>query len=293
MKPTAILPEMKLFRISITFSAMINKPILFFDSGIGGLSYLDWLSRREVHETFVYFADTVNFPYGEKPAGLLRSIILEQMGRLIERVEPKFAVIACNTASVVALKELRNKYKIPFVGTVPAIKPAAVSTGSPDVEKPVRIGLLATDRTVKDVYTARLIQDFASHCEIIRYGAGNLVNFVEKRLLTSTRKERFDILNPIVDFFRKKEIDALVLGCTHFIFLKEDLYQLLDANIKIIDSVKGVGRQIQRILDQTGRNNGTGTKKVHFCLSTGDNEGKGNNLPDFALRFNLEYKGLL
>ncbi|MBI9100896.1 MAG: glutamate racemase [Spirochaetales bacterium] len=290
---------------------MNDKAILFYDSGVGGLSYLSWLAEREPEERFVYFADTGNFPYGEKAAEELLSIILLQMNKLIERVDPKMAVIACNTASVVALNKLREKFCIPFVGTVPAIKTAAGrsipdsknsnenSSGSFSVGESVRIGLLATSRTVTDRYTDRLIDDFASHCEIFRYGAGELVRFVERNLFSSTFEERMEFLQPVADYFIEKKIDALVLGCTHFIFLKEELAALMGESVEIVDSVDGVGRQIQRILHVAGRRSLSANSNAcdsidenkHIFLTSQGEENDLLRLTDFAHRFRLEYGG--
>ena len=127
-----------------------HRPVVVFDSGVGGLPYLQRLREFLPDETFSYVADTANFPYGEKSTAELNDIVHRQMERLIHRIVPKLVVVACNTASVVALSELRAAFGLPFVGVVPAVKPAAETTENK------RIGLIATRKTVEDPYTDML-----------------------------------------------------------------------------------------------------------------------------------------
>lgn len=258
-----------------------NSPLIFLDSGIGGLPYLNWLRERLPGEDLIYLADSAGFPYGEKNPHELTGLLIERFDRMNRLFTPKAAVLACNTASVVSLEELRRRFPFPFVGTVPAIKPAA-GNGTRH-----RIGLLATNRTVEEAYTQRLITDFASHCDVIKRGSAELVDFVENRYYESTPSQVDDFLKPLVEDFTSQKIDALVLGCTHFVYLKESLERSLP-DVSIVDSVDGVGRQILRVLESLGyRNDGAGRA---WLYTTGGSE---KLFRDFARRNNLEEAGIL
>ncbi len=225
---------------------MDNRPIAFFDSGVGGLPYLGWAKEHLPRETFVYFADTAHFPYGEKSAKEVRTFVLEGVEGVIRASNPKMIVIACNTASVVALSELRARFRLPFVGVVPALKPAAERSAGR------RIALLATGLTAEDGYTDDLVRSFAADCEVIRIGDGELVRFVEYELVSSDAERIRSAIRPIVEAVRAKGVDSLVLACTHFTLLDAAFKRELGDSVAIVDSREGVGRQIMRLLAQEG-----------------------------------------
>ena len=221
---------------------MNSKKIAFFDSGVGGIPYLLMVAGRYPEGKYFYCADTKYFPYGQKPDERIREIVLEGVGRLIDSVEPDLVVVACNTASVVALGALRDTFPLPFVGVVPAVKPAArISTVK-------RIGLLATSRTVAEAYTDNLIQSFASDCRVFRLASPELVTFVEHGYPSASAEEIEGALRDTVDWCVENRIDTLILGCTHFIFLGDHLARLLGPGVAIVDSVEGVGNQALRVL---------------------------------------------
>lgn len=232
-----------------------RQTIAVFDSGIGGIPYLQWIREKLPAEDFVYLADRENFPYGEKDDRRLRDLIVDAVGRFIEKTFPALMVIACNTASVVALAELRRRYDIPFVGVVPAIKPAAALT------RRRSIGVLATRRTVEDPYTAGLIRRFASDCRVSLYPGVEIVDLVENRLSVATEQERKQVLRPAVDFFREKEVDTLVVACTHFVFVQEELAEMMGDGTRVIDSREGVGRQVIHLLEKSRQNYDHGTRQ--------------------------------
>ena len=229
---------------STTCSEMNNQPVVFIDSGIGGLPYLSWVSRRLPDESFVYAADNKHFPYGTRSRAEILDIVTGLFGSLYHAYKPKMAVVACNTASVISLAHLRAAFDIPFIGVVPAVKPAALSSGSK------RIGLMATSRTIEDEYTAALIKDFASDCEIFRFGGTDIIDFIENNLHNSGSDVIRSIIKPAADFFIESNVDKVVLGCTHFIFLERELRAMLGDKIELIDSREGVGRQIIRVIDE-------------------------------------------
>ena len=221
-----------------------QQPIAVFDSGVGGLPYLRWMKQHLPDERFVYLADRANFPYGEKTEDELRGIVIDTVGRLIEKQDPKIAVIACNTASVVALADLRATYSIPFVGVVPAVKPAA------EISDSKSIGILATRRTVEDPYTDDLVRSYARDCSVSRYAGVEIVDLVENRFFSTSREEKREILRPAVEFFRERNVDTVVVACTHFIFVQDELRKMLGPEAHVIDSREGVGRQVVHILKE-------------------------------------------
>ncbi len=225
---------------------MSSSPIAFYDSGIGGLPYLTWVRERLSGEQFVYVGDSEHFPYGEKSHEQLREIAESVVGRIIERFAPKLIVVACNTASVVALSHLRSRFSVPFVGVVPAVKPAAARS------RDGKIGLLATTRTVGDAYSERLIEEYASGCSVVRVSGQELVAFVENELLDADPACVNAALEAAIKPLREKQVDSVILGCTHFTFLDRAIRELLGEGVEVIDSREGVGLQVIRVLEQRG-----------------------------------------
>lgn len=262
-----------------------DAPIAFIDSGIGGLPYLQWASDHIDRETFVYFADRANFPYGTKSPGEVFSAVSQAVKKLISEVNPKMIVIACNTASVVALAGLRAAFPdIPFVGTVPAIKPAA------GLSRTKRIGVLATDRTVRDTYLDNLIERFAADCEVVRIGGPGIVDFVENRLFTSSSAERAAVIADAARHFRERGVDQVVLGCTHFLYVSEELRDQLGSGVELVDSREGVGHRMMELLDgRVGRGSGKGKSRMYL---SGPREPE-PRYKAFAERFGLELAGTL
>jgi len=220
-------------------------PIAFLDSGIGGLPYLDSTRSLLPDERYVYAVDRANFPYGEKTADQVTAAISGLAERMISREHPRLVVVACNTASVVALSALRQRFPLPFVGVVPAVKPAAA------LSRRHRVGVLATRRTVEGQYLRSLIRDHASDCTVVSLPAAGLVEFVEDAMESCTPEQRTARVRKEVDRFRDAGIDALVLGCTHFLHLEPEFRGLLEKEgIVLVDSRDGVARQVQRLLDE-------------------------------------------
>ncbi|MEM7427630.1 MAG: glutamate racemase [Pseudomonadota bacterium] len=187
--------------------------ILVFDSGVGGLSVARAVLRRLPDANVAYAADNEGFPYGDWSEGELNDRICRVIGGLIEECRPSLAVIACNTASTVALERLRRTYGIPFVGTVPAIKPASETSVSGI------IGVLATPGTVNRAYTRALIDTFASHREVVLHGCKRLADMAE-RVLRGEALERAELAAEIAPVFKTgsdgRRTDTVVLGCTHY-----------------------------------------------------------------------------
>jgi glutamate racemase len=224
---------------------MDSKPIIFFDSGVGGLPYLALAKERVRREQFIYVADRLHYPYGEKTSSQIEADVLAVFHLIMKRFHPKIAVIACNTASVAALASLRREWLIPFVGVVPAVKPAAAYT------KTKRIGVLATPQTVKNDYLDGLIREFADDCEVVRIPAPALRDFVEMRFFDADPEEKRRVVEAAAGAVRASGVDVLVLACTHFLHVAADLHKALGPAVHLIDSRQGVVSQLERVLDQS------------------------------------------
>src|SRR5690242_19359937 len=202
----------------MTSAMNADAPILFFDSGVGGLSVLGPTLKLLPNAPIVYCADSAGFPYGKKSDAELASRIPALLGRLVERYGPRLAVIACNTASTIALDHVRCALDLPVVGTVPAIKPAA------EISKTRVIGVLGTEATVRQPYVDDLAAKFASDCTIIRHGSPELVELAEAKLggeKVSTEAVRAAV-QPMFDAPGGDRIDTVVLACTHFPLLSSE-----------------------------------------------------------------------
>lgn len=218
--------------------------ILIFDSGVGGLSILQALRQKLPGASYFYACDNEAFPYGTKSEEALISRVDQVLKKLELMVSPDLVVVACNTASTVALPVIRSHFKIPVVGVVPAIKPAAAATQSGV------IGLLATPGTAARPYTLQLIDDFASHCEVIRVGSSELVEIAEDKLRGKTLNlER--VRRIIAPFFEAEKLDTIVLGCTHFPLLAEELQSSAPRPVKWIDSGEAIARRVESLLGHT------------------------------------------
>lgn len=222
-------------QINIILNMSVN--FAFLDSGVGGLPYLDYLKKLCSAATCVYVADTKNFPYGEKSKAQIEENACLCAEKIIKKWNPKVIVVACNTISVTALEELRKRFpKTPFVGTVPAIKPAA------QLSKTRKIGLLATNATVNHTYTKKLIEEFASDCTIVSRGDPDLISFIEHKFNSASEQERLDAVMPAVDFFKSKDCDCIVLACTHFLNMTEYFKKAGGGAVIVVDSLDGVVR---------------------------------------------------
>ena len=244
---------------------MDKRPVLFVDSGIGGIPYAHFFFSRNRGERLVYIADTANFPYGPKPKEMLVGLVLGLVGRLVSKYDPKILVIACNTASVSALSALRESFtNIPIVGTVPAIKSAVLASRNR------RIGVLGTQRTLEDPYIDGLVSQYGADCEIVREAAAGLVDFAEHRWLTADNRERLDAVKPWVEKFRQKGADALVLACTHFLLLLDEVRNAAGNDLQVFDSIDGVSRRIEFILDENGLRSGLAEAGAPLLELTGE-----------------------
>lgn len=215
--------------------------ILVLDSGVGGLSICRSILKLCPQLHIRYVADDSAFPYGTKDDRFLIERLSELIAQCHERFSFDLVILACNTASTLVLPSLRERFDVPFVGVVPAIKPAAMQT------KTKAIGLLATPGTVSREYTDALIRDFAADCSVLKVGSNALVEQAE-RLLFGEGVDQDALrgaLDPFMDSF--EAIDTIVLGCTHFPFLQEHL-ALIMPGVDWVDSGDAIARRVQSLL---------------------------------------------
>jgi glutamate racemase len=230
----------------------VSEPrILLFDSGMGGLTVARAVRRHIPHAILNYAADTAGFPYGAWEEQALVRRIIKAMEWLIEASSPDIVVIACNTASTIAMVQLRARFKIPFVGTVPAIKPAAVQT------KSGLISVLATPGTVKREYTHALIKDFAQNCEVTLHGAPRLAQMAETKLrggALSLDELREEIAPCFVERGGKRT-DVVVLACTHYPLLEAEIASVAPWPVTYIDPAPAIARRVGDLLDEMPHSN--------------------------------------
>ncbi|MFW6313684.1 MAG: glutamate racemase [Spirochaetota bacterium] len=242
---------------------MSSSPVAFIDSGIGGIPYLLATRAAMPGSRLVYFADNRNFPYGERTVEHVRALVLEAAAMLMDLENPRAIVVACNTASVVALEALRERFEIPFIGVVPAIKPAA------ELARRGRIGVLATQRTVADPYVSQLIQRYAVHSDVVLVAAGGLVELIERSFGAIPPHDLEAALAEPVQQLRAAGVAAVVLGCTHFIHVRDQIEMMLGDAIAVVDSVDGVVRQTVRVAGQDSATPATGPTPIYLSSSAG------------------------
>jgi len=220
-------------------------PVLFFDSGLGGLTVLREARYLLPYEQFLYVADDAAFPIGRWPEAELTGRILGLFADLISRHRPKAVVIACNTAFTLAGDALRKAHPdVAFVGTVPAIKPAAERTSSG------LISVLATPGTVRRAYTKSLIDSFASQCHVRLIGSDKLAEHAEKHLRGEAVSDE-ELLAEISDCFLEQEdrrTDIVVLACTHYPFLANRFRKIAPWPVDWLDPAEAIARQLVRVL---------------------------------------------
>ena len=222
-----------------------DSPILLFDSGVGGLTVLAELRKLLPKAPVIYAADIAGLPYGAKSEAEVAARVCGLLGRMAERWQPRLICIACNTASTIALEMVRDVLETPIVGTVPAIKPAASCT------RTGVIGVLGTEATIRQGYVDRLEARFAQGKTLIRHGAGGLVELAEAKL----RGEAVDpaaVRSEIAGFLSHPDagrLDTLVLACTHFPLLADELGVVLGPGVQLVDGAQGIARRIAAVTE--------------------------------------------
>lgn len=240
-----------------------SSPILLFDSGLGGLSVLQAVRKLLPQAPIIYAADFAGIPYGEKTEAQVAARVAGLLGRLAERFHPRLICIACNTASTIALGMVRDVLETPIVGTVPAIKPAAQMT------RTGTIGLLGTAATIRQAYVDNLEAEFAKGKRLLRHAAPELVDAAELKLRGGTpdpavfaRAAAGLLQQPGGD-----RIDTVVLACTHFPLVQEELASTFGPDVQFIDGAQGIARRIAYLTQGQSFDR----QQADFAIVTGGN----------------------
>jgi len=214
-----------------------------FDSGVGGLSVLREIWAQLPDESTLYFADTAHCPYGSRSAEEICDLAVRITDFLVQR-GAQVVVVACNTASAAALHHLRERFSVPIVGMEPAVKPAAERT------RVGKVGVMATPVTFQGELFARLLERYANGVEVLTQVCPGLVQQVEAGKLDDPETDR--LLRLYLEPMVEAGVDSLVLGCTHYPFLREAIARIVGPHVDIIDPAPAVARQTARVLEQHG-----------------------------------------
>lgn len=225
--------------------------ILVFDSGLGGLTVLREIVKARPDAHYVYVADDAFFPYGHHGEDEIVARVVPLIGELIARHAPDLVVIACNTASTLVMSHLRERYKVPFVGTVPAIKPACARS------RTRRVSVLGTRGTVKREYTRALIRDFAQGCDVTLVGSGELASLAEAALSGIEVGDAAISAELAPCFVADRDdpqarTDTVVLACTHYPLLMDRLVALAPWQVDWIDPAPAIARRVVDLLGPPG-----------------------------------------
>jgi len=240
-----------------------NSPIAVFDSGVGGISVLGELWKIMPNENYLYFGDSKNAPYGTKSEEEIKNQTQNNIKNLIDR-GCKCVVIACNTATSVAIRDLRQTFDIPIIGIEPAVKPAVAE------HKGGKILVMATPVTLKKEKFALLMDSYSDISKIIPLPCPELVEMIEQGITEGEEIRKY--LNKIFEPFKNKNIDAIVLGCTHFPFAKKEIQNIFGSNTDIIDGGYGTAKETKRRLTEEGILNTLNSKGHIEFESSKDNE---------------------
>ncbi|HIE38529.1 MAG TPA: glutamate racemase [Anaerolineae bacterium] len=230
-----------------------------FDSGVGGLSVWREIARRLPHHNTLYVADQAHVPYGPRPLEEVRGFA-EGIARFLLEEGARVIVVACNTASAAAIHHLRATFpQVPFVGMEPAVKPAALNT------RTGKVGVIATPATFQGELFASLLERFAAGVKVLTQVCPGLVEAVEAGALDTPETER--LLRACLEPLLVAGIDELVLGCTHYPFLRPAIERVVGPTVEIIDPAPAVARQVERVLARHGGTELRSTPRHTFCTS--------------------------
>lgn len=216
-----------------------NRPIGLFDSGVGGLSVITEIKKILPKESLIFLADQGHNPYGQKTKNQLRTLSL-RITKFLLQYNIKLLVVACNTATCYAIDYLRSKFKIPIVGVAPAIKPAT------SLSSKKKVAVMSTPATAKSAYLSSLIKNFASKTTILKLGCDGLeesIEYLNKRNIVK-------ILDKYTKRIKQFKADVIVLGCTHYPFLRYEIQKRVGKGVKIVDSGSAIAKRVKDILNK-------------------------------------------
>jgi len=250
--------------VSQEVSPSLNtSPIGVFDSGVGGVSVLKHIRALLPHEDLLYCADSNNAPYGNKSPEFIRERA-EFLTQFLLDQGAKAIVVACNTATAGAIEHLRAKFSIPIIGMEPAVKPAAAAT------KTGVIGVLATSGTLKSAQFAALLESYGKNITVVTQACHGLVECVERGELNADAT--YNLIANYVRPLLEAEADSIVLGCTHYPFVRALIEEQVGNNVTLIDTGEAVARQVQRRLQEAQLlNDGIGVPRNTFWVNRDTN----------------------
>lgn len=248
-----------------------NAPVGVFDSGVGGLSVLKEIHQRLPHESLLYLADSAHVPYGEKSADYIRERC-QRIAEFLLKQGAKALVVACNTATAAAVGDLRTRYpELPVIGMEPALKPAVAQTQTGVV------GVLATSGTLNSARFAALLERYSGTTRILTQPCPGLVELIEAGQLDSPETQQ--LLERLTAPLLAAQCDTLILGCTHYPFIRPILQRILPPKLFLIDTGAAVARRLEQVLAERNALADASTPAfVHFW-STGDTEHAARILP--------------
>ena len=258
---------------------MDTRPIGMFDSGVGGLSILLEVKKITPKENFVFLADQANIPYGGKTKNQLKKLT-QNITDFLLRYDIKLLVVACNTASCYTIEHLREKFTIQIIGVVPAIKPAT------KLAKNGKIAILSTPATAKSTYLKRLIDSVAPNAQVLRLGCVGLEEAVE-------HLKRAEIARLLKIYLKKVDdfgADVVVLGCTHYPFLKKDIATIVGENINILDSGRAIAERVSIILEKNMMHS---PKKFRDLFFTTGNPNQFSKVASTLLKYKIDSRKAL
>jgi glutamate racemase len=239
---------------------MKDHAIGVLDSGNGGITVTKEIISILPQESIIYIGDAINIPYGKKTSKEIYYLTRKMIAFLLEK-KVKLIVIACNTITVSAINKLRRDFpSVPIVGTVPIVKKAAY------ISKNKRIGILSTTRTANSAYQKKLIKTYTESFNVLNLGTDRLVPLIENGLIETNKMN--SVLIQILQRFQENKIDTLVLGCTHYPFLRKKIESIIGANVEILDSGAPIGRQVKKILENN-KLLADSNKPEYFFYTTG------------------------
>ena len=221
-------------------------PIGIFDSGFGGLSVTKSIHNLLPDEDLIYVADSAFTPYGDMPASEIIKRAISISNFLINKKNSKAIVVACNTATAFSINELRDKFNIPLIGMEPAVKPALKITSNN------KVGVLATSGTLKSTKFSALLERYSGKVKFYVQPCPGLVNAIEKGIVDNV--ELIELLEKYLRDFKKNAVDTIVLGCTHYVYIKHLITKIMDSNIAFVDTGEAVAKQLQTKLEEFNLN---------------------------------------
>lgn len=219
----------------------VNAPVGVMDSGVGGLSVLQHLTHQLPHEHFIYFADSAHAPYGNKTATEIQQRCFTIADTLIGH-GAKALVVACNTATAAAIAAMRERYTLPIIGMEPAVKPAAAASNNGI------IGVLATTGTLKSAQFAALLEHYGQGVQVVTQACVGLVECIEQGQLDSP--QTLALLQQYCQPLMAAGADTIVLGCTHYPFVKKHIQEIVGPEVTLIDTGAAVAKRLHQVLEQ-------------------------------------------